>query len=555
MLTFSSLPMLALFPVVLGGLWYAYKRMGQAQRVTVGTTFYIKKLAGTSSSRRKFIPPWRFLIELFCLLLLVLAAAGVVISRDSKRVLIVIDDSRSMGAEVQGESLLALALSRASSMLGSSDDVAPSLLFTSYPDTIATGREVSSVLIEKDQRTVDTEDGLELLLPRLLADPKYDELWLFTDKELSGLPEKVKALALFGRESAPQNIGIVGLVQSGRSLKASLFRTGAGAETVKIGLKKFVAGKFETIFSGKSIKIIDTAEVDLGTLPDAPVEVSITAPLGSNAIKSDDSAWLVPERSKVFRLHGDLSPEAMKIDGFEFVSAATDSPLVVNDIFYKIDGESRGNALYVLAPSTLLPEAKVRKDPLSTWQVENPLLKYLFSADLSDIPFLPLNALVSDNVIAGSGAGAMLSSTKNTIRAVYAGIDLFPFDSKNVAKSILTLNILNWLTEARQTRNGAVLKTEEKYATTAGIAVLPPINTGLYLISDGAGLSAVNLFSAAESQVGLKSAIGRGAEGAKIKEAAPSGFEAWRVIVYLVLGLAVLDLVVSVISSIRRARA
>jgi hypothetical protein len=553
MLAFSSLPMLALLPVVIAGLWYAYKRMGQAQRVNVGTSFYIKKLVGAASLRRRFIPPWRFLIELISLLLLVLAAAGVVLSKDAKRVLIVIDDSRSMSAELDGESLLSVAMSRAGAMLAGAEGAFPSLILTSYPDSLVTGSDVASIFRRLDVKAVDVEDGLELLVPRLLATQRYEELWVFTDKELADLPENVKAPPLFRRDSAPQNIGILGISQNGRNLRASLFRTGPGTETVKIGLRRLVSGKFEQVFSGKAVKILDSADVDLGPIPDYPVEISITATLGGNSIKSDDVAWALPESTKIFRVHGDVAPETLKIDGYRFVAATEGNSSIQRDIFYKIDGVGAGNALYVLAPSSIAAGGLVRREALSNWQVDSPLLKYLFSPDLSDIPFLPLSPEVADDVLAAGASGAMLAVKRSEHRNIYTGFDLFPFDSKNVAKSILTLNILNWLSEASQLQNGAVLKTNAKYSTLSGAQVLPPINSGLYLVSDGVErLSAINLFSAAESQVGLKSALGKSAAAIKDKGVVPTGFELWRIIVYLVLSLAVLDLLFSVV---RRRRA
>lgn len=543
---FLSPFMLALLPIVVGGLWYAYKRMGQARKLTVGTSFYLKKLRGTSSSRRRFIPPWRFLIELVSLLLLTLAAAGIVFKRDSKRILFILDDSRSMGAVIEGESLMQLAAQRISSDLDAESLSTPSLIKTSEPERVLTAVALKKAL--NDLRAIDVEDGIEGLISR--EAPNFDEVRVYTDKELAA-GGAFFAPALFSRERAPQNVGIVGAVQAGNSLKVSLFRTGSGAETVKVTLKKYTNGLWQDAAS-RSVRLIDSAEAAFNLSDESPVEVSLSAPFGSNAISADDRAWIIPESSKVFRVHGELSLDALKIEGFQFVKASSLTQGNYNDIFYKLDGAASGNGLFILAPGTVKQDAAIAKGALSKWRADSPLLKYLFSADLSDVPYLPLSLPIEVEVLAGGAGGVMLGATNGRVRRVYSGVDLFPYNSNNVARSIVTLNILNWLSEAQEeTQNGAILKSTESYFSLAGDKIVEPINAGLYRVkSQGSErLASVNLFSAAESQIGIKSSVVT--TSAKALKPA-GGFEAWRYIVYLVLALAGFDLLFSIV---RRTRA
>lgn len=550
MLQFAYLPMMALFPVVVTGLWYAYKRMGQANRIPVGSAFYLKKLVGVSSSRKRFVPPIRFLIELFSLLLLVLASAGVFLKRDGIHALIILDNSRSMGGVVNGEVLLDLAKSRALSDVQNGGAVLPSLLVTGAPERIVT-KDISDE-IEKVM-PVDLEDGLEDLIARERG--RFDEVWVYSDKRPSPTLDPTIKFSPLVSGSSPLNVGILKATQTNNGVRVSLVRNGPGAETVKVSLKKYENGSLQTAALTKTIKILDTAEVDFNLGLNTPIEILVAVPQGGNAINADDKAWLVPSDTKTFRVHGDLAIDSLKFEGFKFFPASENSQSIANDIFYKVNGDSKGSALFILPPFAVNSKLGAAREVLSIWHGDNPLLKYLFSGDLSNVPYLPLNLSEQTQIVAGGAAGLLLGAVDGANRQVFSGLDLFPFDSKNVAKSILLLNILNWLSEPQMAgNNGAVLQSKSRYFSLNNDELTPPINAGLYRVHDGGRerLEAVNLFSASESKIGEELGAIKESAAAKATKSSEVGLELWRYIVYLVLLIAVLELLVS---SIRRARA
>ena len=548
MFGFSALPMLGLLPLVLGGLWYAYKKMGQAQRVVVGTSFYLRKLSGIASHRRRFVPPLRFVIELLALLLLVFAAAGVVFKQETRTVLVILDDSRSMGAIQDGATLLERAVEGIEQEISAADSrTAFSLITTSLPQALVSAKDIDSRL--RQVRPLDVEDKLEVLIPGLVAG--YDEVSVYSDRKLTGTPSSVR-LAQLSAPNVP-NVGIIALSQIDNACRLTINRSGPlGTSSIKVAMRRLKNGKWDDGVV-QSVKVVDTTEVVFSDIGSDPLEFAIRVPPVEDSINADNKAWLVPSDLKLFRLHGDISKEEFQVEGYKFVPASSSASGVSNDIFYKVDGESAGNALYILPPSLVASNAAVKREAMSRWQSESPLLKYLFSADIAELPYLPLTVSSSFEVVAAGAGGGVLAVSDSDRRTVVSGLDLLPFDSKNVARSIITLNILEWLSSKGVAKvNGAVFQSAQKFLSLAGESQDYPINSGLYRVEESGKevLRAVNLYSAVESRVGVEAEITKSSISSASSEI--GGMELWRYLVYLVLALALGDLLYGLV---RRRRA
>src|SRR5438045_1976282 len=87
---------LALFPVAGAFLVYAYRRKGRSHIVQVPTLLLLASFKSAARARKRFLPPFRFFLELFLFLLLLFGAAELFRIGPKKRVAVLLDNSLSM---------------------------------------------------------------------------------------------------------------------------------------------------------------------------------------------------------------------------------------------------------------------------------------------------------------------------------------------------------------------------------------------------------------------------------------------------------------------------
>jgi hypothetical protein len=199
--SFSWPFLLAAIPLGLAGLIYIFRKKGLVRDSTVvSSLFLIRSLPTYLPSRRRFVPPLAFWLLLVLLLLLSLAASGVVGRRTGERIAVLIDNSKSMGADLgSGESRLQSAIRIASADLrthGGSND-----LFSVY--SVANGfkrvalRELaeggdggdaSSQAIEALKAIEPSYSGDRLVSALSTLVNSYDGVWLYTDRAIDGQP-------------------------------------------------------------------------------------------------------------------------------------------------------------------------------------------------------------------------------------------------------------------------------------------------------------------------------------------------------------------------------
>ncbi len=85
-------------PCAIGFLVYIFRVRGTTNQAIVSSLLFLKDLPRRPVGRKTFVPPLQFWLELAILTLLILAVAGIYLSRPGKHVAIVVDSSLSMGA-------------------------------------------------------------------------------------------------------------------------------------------------------------------------------------------------------------------------------------------------------------------------------------------------------------------------------------------------------------------------------------------------------------------------------------------------------------------------
>ena len=91
---------LGAIPVALGALVYLFRARGTTQSKVTSSLFLLARLPEYLPSRRRFVPPIQFWLELALAVALACAASGITFYRTGARVAVVIDTSKSMSARM-----------------------------------------------------------------------------------------------------------------------------------------------------------------------------------------------------------------------------------------------------------------------------------------------------------------------------------------------------------------------------------------------------------------------------------------------------------------------
>ena len=490
MIALTSPLVLAALPPLAGLFIYAYLRHGRGKKVTVASVMFLRKLPRISSARRKLHIPWKLILELTCLALLLLGLAGLYREQLGTRVVLVIDNSLSSGATLRanGETALAASQRRAQQELGELDTRALVTVVATSP----VNRELNPTPITSTQaRELVTKmepgfgsDGLEGILARYLGDPQVDRLLVFSDRRIQG-EQSTKRLQLFNplsSDDSRQNIAISDLnlfeseagrfgvevtlnsyakqSYSGELLLQSVLLSGElrdlGKQRVSLGAHSNQSVRFSSIEDAKAIKVSLVSSKD----------VSLQA---QNVLPDDDYGYLTREVSGAnILLVGPLSAQALGLEGLrglkfnwldsKSLSAAALEAGLKNArgvIFHRVTPATLPDksSLFVVPPSdsTLFPPNKDSQGgPVARWNATHPLLKYINLATLS----LKRSATFSlppwgEQLLSLPQGVVLFGGETRGNRYVVSGFELFPFEGKtSPVLSIMTLNMFNWLFNA-----------------------------------------------------------------------------------------------------------
>lgn len=484
---------LALLPAAAAVLVFAYLRRGKGQHVQVGTLFLLRALKRPVFSRKKFRPPPRFYVELLLLLLLSLGAAGLYKQGMGTRIAILIDNSFSMarvqGGDAGGADQLSIALRDAASLVRSFSSESKVEIFASSPHEVS----VSGSLSRPDKALEDLKrielayaaDNIETAAQKLLSDPSYERVFVFTDRAVSRRDESGR---LDVRTSSP------GAQNENVAISHIALRTGALKNSVEVSLAAFLQSQSKIKVtldavenegnSARYKKIAEKSVLITGrshetvVFPDINPNLRVFRAhiepdrqglsLGFDTIRQDDTAWLSAEaHGGKIALVSQFSPAELglgnlRIAQFEHVRPEDfekDEQLISQKgylaaIFHRYVPQKlpRVNSVFIapVSASDFLNSVQEVSDvELTHWRGTNPVLNYVnvASLKLSRASVLGVPPWAEELISSTRGPIAFAGETEQR-KYVAIGFELLPFEGKkSTLNSILTLNILKYISE------------------------------------------------------------------------------------------------------------
>ncbi|RMG42529.1 MAG: hypothetical protein D6719_06290 [Candidatus Dadabacteria bacterium] len=488
---------LLLLPVAFGFLIYVYLRHGRGERRVVSSVLIMKKLRRQSVSRKKFFPPPRFFIELIILSLITLALSGLYLQKNSRHIAVLIDNSFSMQSKVTAnKTLLDRAIEQARAMIDNSPGSNHYMLYVTSPKLMALTKEFLSGRATKSLlgniRSEAAEDRIGSAIKKISQTGKYEKIIVFSDKKIEALsPDgKLPANTVFPRlvrsNKHLENLAISSLsfgrdIRSEHSLKIKAVGYTSREIVAQILLER---ADFTTSGPAFSEMLSKTIRLNPGQPQEVRIENfkatadayrvklaphSINSQYTYDAIDSDSYFWFVPDQAQT--TIGLISPYTINELGLNRINTLKFKKL--NSTQLKTDQLTTGafraiiyhrtippvlpryNSLIVLPPvdSPFAAGDPTDETTLSHWDSSHALLSYLNPPALKISSLIPLRVPIWGNEIINSVSGpALIAGVSRDARVVISGFEIFPFQGrKNPALSILTLNILKWLTESSLT--------------------------------------------------------------------------------------------------------
>jgi hypothetical protein len=539
-----------------------YRNLGTAKHAVVSTLLFLRELPNRPTSRKKFVPPLQFWIELAALSLLSMAAAGIFLANTGSSIAVIIDQSLSMEAPgkegtTRIENAKRLAVADVTNSLPTTRFSVFSAHSTLTPlsESKVSALEAASVI--SPLASLHTEDHLQHHLTSLINSGEYDSVWVYTDRVLEAA-------------TIPPNLRIVSVAgETGGRPAANLWLRNISAKTIEG--KTFLSVSLEEVGTPTLPVTLSAFCYDNATaitsrprmLPDTTVQahngIPTTTQLGpldfpwshcrvlatsnstdtSDLLTGDNDGWITSESvaSRV-ELASPLSPEQLKIEKLGGVSVVASSPNAAAQLSSPLPRIVHRSAtptqpdsptLVVFPQVGPLPwggsvrESKNRTVEISRWDSAHPVLTYV-NPTLLDIRATRL-------VDCPPSATPLLTTTAGTVACVgeqqgarYAilGFEIFPFDgAKTPTLSILTLNLFKWIFEGnasaqrvlpyepltlpRGATDASYLAPEPNVITVSERNTIVPTKVGVIQFSDpklGARFTkAVNLFSDHESNL------------------------------------------------------
>lgn len=484
---------LAAIPLALGALVYLFRARGTTQSRVISSLFLLAKLPQYLPSRRRFVPPLQFWLELALAVALALAASGILFTRTGARVAVVIDTSKSMGARMSGdETRLQAALRIASADIAQAP---PDTLFTvlrvaraltSGPRSAgATSPLAKSAAVSElatAQPTYDA-DSLANVVSDLRARNEYDSIWLYTDREIEGVdarsrlrvttvpydPDEARNVWISSLQlRAPNDTG-QGLAQS-PLVEVGVSRVGMGDDEVSVTATctdRASSATFSLPSVSRRLSARANSLMQLGPLSSSWSFCRVSVTSEHDLLPVDNEAWVVhtQERGKL-GVVSSLAPQTLGLDRLPFGASVS---VTGNDV--ATERNLRGILYHRTAPTTLpsiptlvvYPQAGVKlwgglvkgdatQSPsgaveITRWDESHPLLQYVRPGLLA----LPTARVLecpngARPILHAAGGALMCAGEESGKRYVILGFELFPFDGmRTPTLSIITLNTWQWL--------------------------------------------------------------------------------------------------------------
>jgi hypothetical protein len=583
----ASLTLLMLAPLLI----LAYLNRAPRKQRLVSSLMLFRELPKLPAMRDKIKLPWRFFLELLILLLLALLAAYPVYETNGQRVALIIDNSLSMSAiSAQGRRFDAARLQLEKWLELQSEKDRFTLYLSSPSPTRISGELVSRGEIVRLLPSLlpasSAPDFIEAALTEISGSGNFEKAFVVTDKEPNygaggGFPVEVRTVG----EPAP-NLALINLRLDRKSsaIVASLMAfTSANAQV------KLRATVGSTLIAESSVNLepkrITEASLPLRSIAGEIVRVDLVpADIGQDAIALDNIGYIDLQKKSLKNLllvtDSAAGEELLGLRSFgaDSVSGEGYSRLSVEEIesyntvvFHQLVPRSlpRVPTLIISPPagnSTVRVVAELDQPVVSSWRTESNLTSYL------NLSLLKLRRAQSfelpdwaQGIVSAEQGPVLVAGEERGVRRVVVGFELLPFEGKKTPTvSVLTLNILNWLSGGAQfdetIRTGGFLplpregkwqilfpggRTEEGSGSRVRADV-----SGLYRVREGERETriVVNAFHPEESATDERSSFEINYSGESTRR---SDNLFWRDLAKVLLGLILLDLAIRLILLLR----
>ncbi len=483
-------------------LFYAYLRKGKSKKIAVASVMFLKFLEGIPRRRQKFLPPWRFFLELLLLLLLAASIAGLYIDQSADKITVLLDNSASMQAiaddSADRKTVFNSAIDKLKGDLLNATWGSKYNIYLSSPVIMSvTEGYVSAsraLKIIENIKVSNFKDNLESAVEKLFQNKDFTKLLVFSDKVSNSSNSAIPDLSWQNLRSVSERtnysnlaltsirINKAGINSNGGSLDAVIqaFSTNSSINfegNIKLSAcSNFADCKFPTLlskreFSIRSNSVVNVvfdrlAQTDFAYL----LEITDIKKAGRNfndALSIDNQAWVISDSAKSkIMLVSELSGSSLGLNLIPTLEITNLRPANYKNekskyadsdyssiIFHRFVPQELpdSNLIFIMPPdnSFFNVEKEVRNVPVSRWKTGHDLLSYLNLANLKFnilTPFKIPNVL--EPLIYTPQGIAAFTGELNGKRMAAFGFELFPYEGKkSPLLSVLTLNVLKWISE------------------------------------------------------------------------------------------------------------
>lgn len=487
------------FAAIAPVLVLAYLARERPSRVVVSSVLAFRALRGLRKERFGGWPRlnWMFFVELFLLLLAVLAMAGPYVIRKSSPIAVVIDNSAAMQARLDGGmTRFKDAIAKVESKLSATDNNGAITIFvtTPAPHRIAPPFDSipeASLAIRRLDATDAPNDGnsVAALLSSLASEGRFSKV-IFVGSQAIAQPVPGIIDSILVDDAIPNlALGSFGLRREmfgeealhARITVANFSSQQKQVEVVVEGDGKRLGDAHETLAAAES------AALEFPALPPARTYKAVLKP--DDAFPLDNIAYATSGSVKKVSILfvTPSAPDSTGLDAIPGVSVKTVAPnsyapedlknadLAVFE--YSAPKELPGvNSLVVMPPPgdpvfafTTSPAAGIqiaewRKTDQLTDSVNFRLLNLGQGEFLGEHPWMA-------SIVSGQGGGLLLRGERGGHRYIATGFNPFPYlGRRNLPMSVLTLNILSYL--AGLGANSSGYHTGQPWLVPAGVEIV-----------------------------------------------------------------------------------
>jgi hypothetical protein len=480
-------------PIALSALLFIYKRKGIAIKVKVATTLLLKALTKENQARSKFKPPWRIIIEILVIILLILAASNLKLPIGQKSYAIIIDNSFHTFARHGSKTRLDQIKEEVKNISGSIGLDSKLNIYEAYPEPkllSSSSLLASSIDSALNQiKSAYSENNILSVTENILANEHYDYTYIVSDlyEDNFNLPNNIKFKSVSSKlNTLNNNIAISAITKSANNqidVSVSSYSELNTKTVVVLNCfgsdlnEKRISEKDLDLLRGQSKRIIFSINNEFKACKAKLQFAQNSANFSSDLIAEDNLAWIINDVDNdknliVSNLNtNELKISNLKLYNFERISSAQyeelkDLSSYQKIIFHKYYPEKLvpKNQLIITPPSSdkIFNGKLNQKLIIENWSTNSKLLTYLKPEMFKVNNYISFNPKISLSPIISTSSGQVISiGLIDGNRFILSGLELLPYEGEeNTLSSILLLNSLKWLSNIN--RNDKELKVYDR---------------------------------------------------------------------------------------------